>query len=246
LKALHSNLKHLTWQTKQIASGDYGQKVDFMGDYSESFNTMTRKLYEREKQLKEEIEEREKIQKQLEFFAFSDPLTGLSNRRTGLIVLKKAIDAGLLHKKPLSVCFIDVDGLKYVNDTYGHDEGDFLITTISDVLKSSVRSSDSIKKLIDDYDRSPSDWLSVVSRLGGDEFILVLPDCDFDTSEIVMNRILRKIEEKNAQIDKPYKLSISYGITSTDKELFTNVDDLINSADAKMYEQKLKKRATRV
>jgi diguanylate cyclase (GGDEF)-like protein len=151
-------------------------------------------------------------------------MTGVSNRRTGFIILEKELDLVSKRGMHLSVCFIDVDGLKKVNDTFGHEEGDCLINLITSNIKSSVREID------------------VVSRMGGDEFLIVFPGCHESDVEKVIKRINDKLEGYDKKGLKPYKHSFSYGILeiTTDSKLSAN--DVVKEADEKMYQNKMLKK----
>ncbi len=120
---------------------------------------------------------------------------------------------------PLSICYIDVNKLKNTNDTHGHFEGDYLLKTIGEILKKCVREEDQIL------------------RLGGDEFLLILPECDLKGAEKVWERVERAITEKNSQHDKPYSISISHGFALLGSEKIP-LDQFIAMADAAMYANK--------
>jgi diguanylate cyclase (GGDEF)-like protein len=124
MKALQSNLRHLTWQTKKIAEGDFSQKVDFLGDFSESFNKMTDKLRENSQRLTK--------------LATFDPLTQIPNRRSLDDFLERTFETC----DKFCVFFIDIDFFKKVNDTYGHDAGDLVLVHLSDILKKQFRTTD--------------------------------------------------------------------------------------------------------
>ncbi|MEI3281160.1 MAG: diguanylate cyclase [Eubacterium ramulus] len=110
LKNIHANLNHLTWQAKQVAKGDYSQSVSYLGEFSEAFNTMTRQLQEREESFRERLLTE----------AYLDPLTGIGNR----YFLTEQMTELLKNNKPLIFCYCDLDHLKYINDHFGHVEGD--------------------------------------------------------------------------------------------------------------------------
>ena len=201
----------------------YSIKFKKLMDYSEKysgtviiFNDITQRL-EFDRQLEAQY-------KKLEYYAYTDPLTGVLNRRTGLITLEKELTLLVNRGIPMSICFIDIDGLKYVNDNYGHDEGDNLIRYISSMLEASVRTIDS------------------VSRLGGDEFLLIFPDCSEALTENVMKRVLKKLQSYDKKKEKPYKHEFSYGIVEMPMDQVMNATDMIKLADRKMYQQKQQKK----
>lgn len=228
LKELRSNLSPLTWQTQQVAKGDYKQHVDFMGDFSNAFNSMVEKLIERENKLKEDIEEQKRMEKELEYYAFTDQMTGVSNRRTGLLILEEEVNKSRRNKTVLSICFLDIDGLKMVNDVYGHNEGDYLIVTISGIIKALIRGVDTL------------------SRMGGDEFLIILHDCNSNGVQNVIDLVFLKMKEYNDSGEKPYKMDFSYGIEEIVGERITTIDDLIEKADKKMYRNKMSKKEKRI
>lgn len=171
------------------------------------------------------IEKELKIQhEKLEFYAFTDPMTGVSNRRTGLMILEKELTMVSRSDTSLSICFIDVDGLKAVNDTYGHAEGDSLINFIVSCIKSSVREIDT------------------VSRMGGDEFFIIFPGCNESNALDVVDRICDKLKEHNKRGEKPFKYSFSYGIIEITNSSNLSANDVIKAADKKMYDNKLLKK----
>ncbi|MDR3350010.1 MAG: GGDEF domain-containing protein [Acidaminococcales bacterium] len=128
LKALQSNLRHLTWQTKKISEGDFSQKVDFLGDFSDSFNKMTDKLRENSLYLTE--------------LASLDTLTQIPNRRA----LDAFMDKAFASCPELCVLMADIDFFKKVNDTYGHDIGDELLVHAASLLSKQIRNSDFVAR----------------------------------------------------------------------------------------------------
>jgi diguanylate cyclase (GGDEF)-like protein len=206
LKALLSSLKHLTWQATQVAQGDYKQKVNFMGDFSEAFNDMTLQLEQR--------------RDALEQAAYRDLMTGAYNRHFGMKILYKWIEK----KEKFAVIFVDMDMLKYVNDVFGHNEGDTYIKSVKASLES-VSSK------------------AIVARLGGDEFMVLVKDADLPSSELC--DIFEKVR-KNLAASTPkdedgldvYPRSISFGIVLVDKDNELPPEDLLSLADERMYEYK--------
>jgi diguanylate cyclase (GGDEF)-like protein len=129
LKSLHSALRHLTWQTKIIASGDFSQRVDFMGEFSESFNLMVQQL--------------EESRHKLEIASRIDALTGVNNRRHFSELLEAELERSRRYSRCLSVMMFDLDHFKKVNDTYGHAAGDEALRTFARTLqRSGLRKND--------------------------------------------------------------------------------------------------------
>ena len=170
-----------------------------------------------------DITEIKEAQKKLQVYATMDILTGALNRRAGLIILEKQIQLCKRNNWNLTICYIDVDGLKEVNDTYGHQEGDDYILFVTNVLKEIIRESDGL------------------CRLGGDEFLLMLPDCDVPMADLVLTRIVKTLGEYNKRKSKPYKIGFSYGLVKYDFEEQPKIGSLIAKADLEMYKHKKNK-----
>ena len=168
-------------------------------------------------QLHHEVESQ---RRELEFYAHNDALTGTMNRRGGMAYLEHLIGISRRHGICLSIGFVDVDGLKTVNDEHGHKAGDDLIRSVAGVIKDRIRDSDSL------------------FRVGGDEFIVLFPGCRKDDADGVfteINRALKKEEESRA-----YPMEISYGIAEYDGS--ASADAFIHEADNLMYGEKQKKK----
>ncbi len=132
-KHLHSSLRHLTWQTQQIAAGDLTQQVDFLGEFSVAFSQLITNL--RDKQRTEE---------QLRYVSSHDTMTGVYNRSFFSEELAR-LDRG--RHFPVSIIVVDLDGLKEINDTRGHAAGDRLIQQAAGVLTSAVRGEDVVARI---------------------------------------------------------------------------------------------------
>ena len=150
-----------------------------------------------------------------------DSLTSLYNRRfVDERLPVDIIDASLNHL-PLSVCFIDLDYFKELNDLYGHEAGDWAIKAASDVILK--------------HTRSEFDW---AARYGGDEFLLCFYNANEKQAYGIIKRIQQDIEKipLNVKIDN-FKLSLSFGIETMEGNSIT-AEELIRLADHKMYEAK--------
>ena len=133
LKALQANLRHLTWQTKRVAQGDFTQKVDFLGEFSDSFNIMVRALSE--------------ARAELERIALTDPLTSLANRRRFFEAGRLEVERSRRFDASLSVLALDLDFFKKVNDTYGHQAGDLILQGAANVFQLHVRGVDLVGRI---------------------------------------------------------------------------------------------------
>jgi diguanylate cyclase (GGDEF)-like protein len=159
--------------------------------------------------------------------AKTDEMTGTLNRKTGLEELEKLLS--ITHSRKIySIAFIDIDGLKMINDSYGHSEGDYAIKSIAAALLSSVRDSD------------------IVCRYGGDEFFIILNNCTEKLAEKAFARMSEKLSNLEQTNPKPFPLSFSYGIVSFTNNTNSNYTaaDLLKLADYKMYLSKNKKAGT--
>jgi diguanylate cyclase (GGDEF)-like protein len=134
--------------------------------------------------------------------------------------LNKLIPADNRRKNKVSLCFIDINGLKKVNDTLGHDAGDELILTVVNVIKQVIRETD------------------FIIRMGGDEFIIVFVNISIEEAERVWERILGIFDQINNTKSKPYIVSVSHGIIEYDTIDESGIEGLIKSADKKMYTEK--------
>jgi diguanylate cyclase (GGDEF)-like protein len=328
LKTLHSTLKHLSWQTQQVASGDYSQKVDYLGDFADAFNSMTRQLDERRRRIMEEIEisrqktvalqqcndlfetvtkensqwlvvieretnkwlffnypvikllqteelipplkewldkkaaesgtesdldyselelaheqytqyftvmqrpvvwrespsvvfmltddsKRREFMKELEYAANYDSLTKLFNRDYGMRLLNRWLAA----KETFALCFADMDNLKYVNDKYGHLEGDKYINLVSSLLK--LFSPD-----------------ITVCRIGGDEFMLLELGWTKEDSEEQLEALRNRLIRKGESSECPYYTSMSYGVVEVTPQNIMSASELLAIADERMYQYK--------
>ncbi|MDY6820835.1 MAG: diguanylate cyclase [Deferribacterota bacterium] len=157
---------------------------------------------------------------ELQLNASTDAMTGVLNRRTGIELLKKEIEIEKRRGEVLTVAFIDINDLKYVNDNFGHNEGDFMILKVVEILKNSLRASDTI------------------CRLGGDEFLIIFVDCTEKQAREIIDRIMKKLDDFNKKGNKPYKITIAKGFAECSPEEHIDADELIALADIEMYRDK--------
>lgn len=150
----------------------------------------------------------------LEGYANTDGLTGLYNRSFYEATLEKL---ALSRRYPVGIIIIDLDGLKYVNDTFGHAAGDKIICKAADILKISFRGDD------------------LINRTGGDEFTILLPNTTYDSLQIAMERVKLNVDKANEIADGyEVKLSMGSAIAETKEKLLGS----IKLADNRMYEDK--------
>lgn len=314
LKNIHANLEHLTWQAKQVAKGDYSQHVSYLGEFSKSFNSMTKQLKEREEQLKREaqlekkhaetvnrynqlllelirqsnddvlitdinqstilysshnkvrvkeeneilyhffthiqkpcqwdikdnndqyyhivtihmdwqdkpsfahfihdITQEKKEQDCLRQQAHIDALTQVGNR----YYFKDKLQVSI----PCTLCYCDLDHLKYVNDHYGHDKGDQYICNFVETLKKNIQKED------------------IIARLGGDEFCILFKE----GSEEFINNKMNTINEEFSKQATDYPQSFSYGTIYIDENEDTSLLKILQIANQRMYALKRKRKMT--
>jgi diguanylate cyclase (GGDEF)-like protein/PAS domain S-box-containing protein len=166
----------------------------------------------------QDITERKNYEESLHYLSTHDPMTGLYNRSYFDSVFKRMLTSP---DYPISVVIADIDGLKQVNDTHGHDEGDRLIRRAAESLMAAFRTSD------------------VVSRIGGDEFAVLLPHTDEATAQAAVDRIRNGYNE--AQKKKPeYAHGLSVGIATAQEA--SELESVLKLADERMYRDKFEKK----
>jgi diguanylate cyclase (GGDEF)-like protein len=172
---------------------------------------------------------------ELRLLASTDSLTGLVNRRTALIILEKQLGLCLRGGSDLTVCLADLDSLKRVNDGYGHAAGDSYLKAVCASFVDQLRASDT------------------VGRLGGDEFIVIFPDCQREEAAAIMRRVEAALVEAGRGL--PYRPSLSWGLASLDElapgtspessALQGSMAELLELADRRMYEIKRGRESSR-
>jgi len=325
LKSLHASLKHLTWQSKQVAMGDYKQHVDFMGEFADAFNMMVEQLADRQQKLEDEIASSKKHVEALEqgnhllenvtrhipqqifvvsegdheillknemaereiagdpaflekimeelakcedqepphskeikleqdgttrFFSvisyniewekvnaeallindisderkqiedlktqvYRDSMTHLFNRFYGMLELNEWLEK----KVRFALVFVDMDNLKYVNDEFGHIDGDRYISCVA--------------KCLGTYSGN-----ALVCRIGGDEFMMLVPDADEEQARDRMLELQSLLEKDDYLDDKDFSYSISFGIVAVNENNELSASDILSLADERMYEHK--------
>ena len=171
------------------------------------------------------MKERARAEEQLRLLSFRDDLTGLYNRRGFLALGEQQVHVANRDKKPMMVVSADLDGLKEINDTFGHQEGDAAIVETAHILRRTFRKAD------------------LVARIGGDEFALLLTggQVEFDRGQLD-GRLQEIVEEHNKKSDRPHKLSVSVGFAYFDAGEKHTFEEGLHLADTMMYEQKRKKK----
>lgn len=174
--------------------------------------------------LVQEINERKRIEEKLYALSTRDELTGLYNRRGFFTLVEQQLKMASRGKSDIHIFYADMDNLKEINDTHGHQEGDLAIVEMAAILKETFRESD------------------IIARVGGDEFVAVPVGTTGETINIITDRINRNIELNNAEKARPYRLSLSFGIVDYSPDSPVSIDELLSRGDTLMYEQKNRKR----
>jgi diguanylate cyclase (GGDEF)-like protein len=171
--------------------------------------------------------ERHCMQRELQSLSLTDDLTGLHNRRGFFSRASRQIKLAHRHETTMLVVYADVDGLKRTNDTLGHDVGTQLLIDAARTLSATFRESD------------------IISRFGGDEFVILAIDAGQDDEQAVISRLEASIADHNRHGQRPYELSISVGIVPFVPRGDSTLEEAIARADQAMYRQKHSRRRTR-
>jgi len=180
-----------------------------------------------ENRLRTALEELEKYNAQLSNISETDELTKLLNRRGFLNRARHMLSVARRMKRDGTFFFADLDGLKKINDTYGHEEGDNAIKTVAVILSKAFRESD------------------VIARLGGDEFTIFTLNTTTDMLDTFEKRITAYVDEYNQISKKSYSVSVSVGAVPFRHTDVTDIESLMNQADILLYQQKKKKKTVK-
>lgn len=149
-----------------------------------------------------------------------DELTLISNRRGFLNLVDHTFKVCRRNKLSMTFIMFDLNKFKAINDSYGHHEGDLVLTSFAHAMLNSFRDSE------------------VIGRLGGDEFVAMLSDSDGVKTDLVLERFSAAIDKVNETLNKPYKIEYSAGVMHFEHDTDKSIQDMINEADAAMYEKK--------
>jgi two-component system, cell cycle response regulator len=159
------------------------------------------------------------IERELRHLALSDDLTCLYNRRGFYAAATQQLKMARRTQKPAVLFYCDLDGLKAINDTFGHREGDFALVRTADALEEVFRDSD------------------VLARLGGDEFAVLAMDLSTEHRHTILSRLHRSLR-KAGKDELRYELSLSIGTARFDPHNPAALGELMDQADRSMYDEK--------
>jgi two-component system, cell cycle response regulator len=169
--------------------------------------------------------ERLHMQMELHSLSLRDDLTGLHNRRGFLLLAEQQMKVTRRNHSSCLLLFLDIDRLKNINDTLGHDQGNKAIVEAAGVLRSSFRQCD------------------ILARLGGDEFVVLAVGTSESSEAALRAHLKQKVETVNSQPNRKYPFSFSIGIVPCCANTHSSIEDLLAKADALMYQDKKSKAA---
>ena len=184
---------------------------------------LQRVLAERVEELEAAVVERQRAEEALRNLTLSDDLTSLFNRRGFFTLAQQHFKTVRRRNQSSLLIYADMDGLKHINDTFGHNEGSNAICRVADILRETFRDSD------------------IVARIGGDEFAILAADVPPFGIAVVTDRLRANLRRHNAANDLGYDLSLSIGSVGIDAANTLTVEELIDQADLAMYENKRSK-----
>jgi len=208
LRAVNESLKQPTIPARLPQTGQLQR---------EHLQLLADKLYQK-------VAELEKANERLRSHSLNDGLTGLNNRR-GFMILATGLFK-FARRAGYSSCliYIDLDSLKYINDTFGHAAGDTAITHFARILIETFRDSD------------------VIGRLGGDEFVVLIIDATESDLATMQERLKSNVDAHNLQVAGDHALAFSMGGIRVDANSTITMEDLLSQADEAMYKHKLNRR----
>ncbi|MDF2441666.1 MAG: hypothetical protein JWN98_2650 [Abditibacteriota bacterium] len=168
--------------------------------------------------------ERHRMQSQLRKLSLVDEMTGLYNRRGFLTLADQQLKTSQRSGGKVWMFFADLDGMKLINDNFGHSEGDWAIIKTAEILRGTFRESD------------------IIARFGGDEFTVLATLNDNDADDKILERLQNNTRALNEKYRRPFSLRISVGSAHFNPKTIRSIEHLMSEADKALYEQKRHKR----
>ncbi|WP_292654842.1 diguanylate cyclase [Nitratifractor sp.] len=163
----------------------------------------------------------QELQEELRLLASIDPMTRLYNRRYFTTMADKILKLARREHHPLSLAILDIDRFKQINDTYGHQTGDRVITALSEKLTERYRESD------------------LLCRFGGEEFVILMPNTEQDVAVLLAERTRKEIEKLQIPYgDGAVSMTVSIGVSQVDLEGEETLDPVLKRADDALYAAK--------
>lgn len=219
----HRELIGLLTQSNLIEAINQNEMFKLIHFLEQQVQERTSDLDRLNRKLQQEVQERRKAERRIRRLSLIDELTGLYNRRGFFLLVEQELKLTEHRDLPFSLFFMDIDNLKEINDSLGHDMGDQVIIDMTQHLNGCFRKAD------------------ILARLGGDEFTCFALASKGE-AKLVVERLEVAIAAFNRLEKRPYKLSVSVGHVSYDDYQDLSLRHLIKQADEKMYEQKASKR----
>jgi diguanylate cyclase (GGDEF)-like protein/PAS domain S-box-containing protein len=174
-----------------------------------------------------DVTARKEQERALRSLTIVDELTGLYNRRGFQTLAERHLKLAVRKRQGVFLLFSDLDGLKAINDTFGHLEGDRALADSAEILRRSFRSAD------------------IIARLGGDEFTVFPLEASAASSDLLISRLEEQLRLHNdANASRGYRLSLSVGIARFDPDSSWTIDQLLEHADRALYDHKRSRRKT--
>ncbi len=197
------------------------QKIKkYFTTYEQSIQEKNRELEKLNIHLEEKVQERtselKKLKDNFEKLATTDLLTQLHNRYSIMNILEKEIKRSERHRTPLSIIMYDIDHFKVVNDTYGHDVGDKILASLSDIVRDSVRDID------------------YIGRYGGEEFLIIMQNTSLQNATIFAERFREDVQEYD--FEKIGKITISIGVAELEDD--DDIETFFKRVDTLLYTSK--------
>ncbi|RUM31580.1 MAG: hypothetical protein DSY32_01015 [Aquifex sp.] len=220
------NLKLLIGIINGVAKNEFS-RMDFLRENIRRSKDKDGELYEMKIAIIKMIENIEKIlietskEKTIyERMALTDPLTGLYNRRIFMEMAEKELARAKRYGYNFSILMIDIDNFKRINDTYGHDVGDYVLKKIAEILRTNVRGAD------------------IVARFGGEEFIVMLSNTNLNNAVKKAEKLRKMIEQTPVELSSGVKLKVTVSVGVSTYKDQDSLEELIKEADVALYEAK--------
>ncbi|HYG59777.1 MAG TPA: PAS domain S-box protein, partial [Symbiobacteriaceae bacterium] len=167
-----------------------------------------------------DMTEHKRLEQELRQLSMVDELTGLYNRRGFMTLAEKEIEAAHRLRGTMALLYVDVSGLKEINDNWGNRQGDLTLVAMAQILREAFRES------------------SLIGRTGGDEFVVLAPQFMGATPSLLVQRLNQYIESYNCAAGLPYEIRVSTGVARITPDRPYSIMELLTQADTNMYVEK--------